>query len=629
MRTVLRSNFKLLFLTFAMLLAVPAVAAIADTFDDSLTGSSQNQTIKQNQDVTVKYFVNNTGPACDISSTNKAVFTVNTPAGVTASPTTLEFTQCGDATNNFQTVTYTSGTINTAGNGYGISWNQTSGPSIATGGANFNLKVEADTVAPTVTANTPTGQSEPRGTDATATFSEKMDPATISGSTFTLKKTSDSSSVGASVTYNATDKTATLNPTNDLAYNTEYTATVTTGAKDLAGNALAANKTWTFKTLQKAAGSVSINNIPGQGEAVFGGSFTPTYTKVGDGQASVSSLTTANCTVNSGVVNFVGAGTCTLQAAVTEGTDHLAATGAQQSFVIGKANTTTTVTCEEGPFTYTGSAHTPCSASVSGPNNLNQALTVSYTDNVNAGTVTASASYAETANYNASSDDETFTIGKANITVTADAKSKVQGQSDPPLTYQVTGKPANGAAVSGSLSRLAGEDPGTYPINQGTVDNAHNSNYNITSYSGANFTITPACSTNAKFQPPFKDDPATGLGMRNIVKAGNVVPVKLSLLDCNSSFVSGKKLEIRVFNGILNPGDVEDGSTPIIVESVSSADTTGFMRQVDGQYIYNLSTKGLTTGKDYTIAVKDVTATGSTWDTVPTRLASAVIQPKK
>ena len=171
-----------------------------------------------------------------------------------------------------------------------------------------------------------------------------------------------------------------------------------------------------------------------------------------------------------------------------------------EAFTIGKADTTTTVTCTAGPFTYNGSAHTPCSADVTGPNNLNETLTVSYQNNVNAGTATASASYAETANYKGSSDSETFNIGRANITVTADAKSKVQGQTDPPLTYQVTGKPANGAAVSGTLTRVAGENPGTYAIQQGDVTNANNSNYNIT-YVGANLTITPAYS--ASFLQPI------------------------------------------------------------------------------------------------------------------------------
>jgi hypothetical protein len=53
---------------------------------------------------------------------------------------------------------------------------------------------------------------------------------------------------------------------------------------------------------------------------------------------------------------------------------------------------TTTVTCGVGPFTYPGSAITPCSASVTGPGGLNQSLTVSYQNNTNAGTATADAS---------------------------------------------------------------------------------------------------------------------------------------------------------------------------------------------------------------------------------------------
>jgi hypothetical protein len=42
--------------------------------------------------------------------------------------------------------------------------------------------------------------------------------------------------------------TATLAPTSSLAGNTTYQATITTGAKDAAGNAMAANYTWTFTT---------------------------------------------------------------------------------------------------------------------------------------------------------------------------------------------------------------------------------------------------------------------------------------------------------------------------------------------------------------------------------------------
>jgi len=82
-------------------------------------------------------------------------------------------------------------------------------------------------------------------------------------------------------------------------------------------------------TIAKVPGSVQINNMPAT--ASFGGSFVPAFTKLGDGAASVTSLTTGTCTVTAGTVNFVGAGACNLQAAVAEGTNYLAATGALQS----------------------------------------------------------------------------------------------------------------------------------------------------------------------------------------------------------------------------------------------------------------------------------------------------------
>jgi hypothetical protein len=84
--------------------------------------------------------------------------------------------------------------------------------------------------------------------------------------------------------------------------------------------------------IAKATSSVNINNMPAS--ATVGDSFTPTYTTSSDGTVSVASLTTGVCTVTSGVVNFIAAGTCTLRASVTEGTNHLAVTGSQQNVTV-------------------------------------------------------------------------------------------------------------------------------------------------------------------------------------------------------------------------------------------------------------------------------------------------------
>jgi hypothetical protein len=54
--------------------------------------------------------------------------------------------------------------------------------------------------------------------------------------------------------------------------------------------------------------------------------------------------------------------------------------------------------------------------------------------------------------------------------VTADAKTKVYGNGDPGLTYQITsGSLVAGDNFSGGLTRIAGENVGTYAIQQGTL----------------------------------------------------------------------------------------------------------------------------------------------------------------
>ena len=78
----------------------------------------------------------------------------------------------------------------------------------------------------------------------TATFNKAMDPTTINVLTFLLKQ--GATPVVGVVTYSGT--TATFAPSADLAANTVYTATITTGAKDPTGNSMLANYVWSFTT---------------------------------------------------------------------------------------------------------------------------------------------------------------------------------------------------------------------------------------------------------------------------------------------------------------------------------------------------------------------------------------------
>jgi hypothetical protein len=78
----------------------------------------------------------------------------------------------------------------------------------------------------------------------TATFSTVMNATTINATTFMVK--SGTTVIPGTITYSG--MTAVFTPTSALLPNTVYTGTITTGAKDTANNAMAANYNWSFMT---------------------------------------------------------------------------------------------------------------------------------------------------------------------------------------------------------------------------------------------------------------------------------------------------------------------------------------------------------------------------------------------
>jgi hypothetical protein len=114
----------------------------------------------------------------------------------------------------------------------------------------FTTGAAADGTAPTVSSTDPangaTGVLINR--EVAATFSEAMNPLTITAATFTLRDTTAGVAVTGAVTYDAISHIATFTPTSNLAASHFFNATITTGARDLAGNALAHNRVWSFRT---------------------------------------------------------------------------------------------------------------------------------------------------------------------------------------------------------------------------------------------------------------------------------------------------------------------------------------------------------------------------------------------
>ncbi|MCP4112726.1 MAG: Ig-like domain-containing protein [Desulfobacteraceae bacterium] len=89
-------------------------------------------------------------------------------------------------------------------------------------------------------------------------FSKTMNPATVNSNTFFLF-TATGDPVEGTVIYSNTE--ATLDPVGNLDYETEYTATVTTGAKDTEGNPLEADYTWSFTTAPEGVTYPTVKNV--------------------------------------------------------------------------------------------------------------------------------------------------------------------------------------------------------------------------------------------------------------------------------------------------------------------------------------------------------------------------------
>jgi hypothetical protein len=226
--------------------------------------------------------------AMDPSTINTTTFTLSNggpvSGTVTYTNTTATFTPSSPlAANTVYTATITTGVKDLAGNTMAANyiWD------FATG--------TPDTTLPTVISVTPVNGASGVADDTTvtATFSEAMDPSTINTSTFTLnsnisasilgKGLSSSAVISGTVTYN--DTTATFTPLSPLALNAIYTATITTGVKDLSGNAMAANYIWTFDT------STGLPDLEPTTVALGSSPDYISYTVVNNGTAGATNVT--------------------------------------------------------------------------------------------------------------------------------------------------------------------------------------------------------------------------------------------------------------------------------------------------------------------------------------------------
>jgi hypothetical protein len=212
----------------------------------------------------------------------------------------------------------------------------------------FTTITPSPAVISTIPLNAATGV--PIAQVVSATFNEQMSCTTLASPALTFIVTGPGATPVAG-TVACADAIAAFTPAADLAFNTVYTATITTGAQDLAGTPLPANYVWTFRTLPAPTPPTVISTVPvnlatgvpiNQAlSATFSVAMIPatidatTFIVTGPGSAAVS-----------GVVTYVAAGSIATftpaanlapstvyTATITTGTQDLAGTALASDYV--------------------------------------------------------------------------------------------------------------------------------------------------------------------------------------------------------------------------------------------------------------------------------------------------------
>lgn len=240
---------------------------------------------------------------------------------------------------------------------------------------------------------------------------------------------------------------------------------------------------------------------------------------------------------------ILAAGTTTITASQAGDLSHYAAPEVQQQLQVAKASLTVTA----DPKNKVYGSNDPALTYVV------KASDLKYTDAVtvvtgglersagqNVGTYSINDKNLAATNYTINYTSANLTISKASLTVTADPKTKVYGTNDPALTYVVKASDLKytdaATVVTGSLERVAGENVGTYVINN---KNLAATNYAI-SYVGDNLSITRATLTGLTFvNKDFVYD-----GTTKSLQLGGTLPAGVAVVYQNNDKINAGSYEV-------------------------------------------------------------------------------------
>jgi hypothetical protein len=419
--------------------------------------------------------------AMDASTIQSSTFTLmqgTTPVSsfVSYSGTTAILTPASNmAPNTAYTVIITTGVKDLTGNALANNyvWSFTTGAAAV---------VTAPTVSSTDPVNAAT--SVPLNQKIAATFSEAMDASTITTATFTLMQ--GTTPVSGFVSYSGT--TAAFAPSSNLASNTKYTVTITTGAKDLTGNPLANNYVWSFTTGAAAvvtAPTVSSTDPVNVATSVaLNKQIAATFSEVMD----ASTITTATFTLMQGITFVSGtvsyAGTTatyvpasnlipntTYIATITTGAKDLAGNALANNYVW---SFTTVI-----PYTITLSSNPAAGGTTTGAGTFNLGSSVTVTATANAGYTFAN--WTENGSVVSTNANYQFTIS-GNRTLVANFTAAIS------YTVALSSNPAAGGTTTGAGTFNSGSSV--------TVTATANAGYAFTNWTENGSVV----STNANYQ---------------------------------------------------------------------------------------------------------------------------------
>jgi gliding motility-associated-like protein len=415
------------------------------------------------------------------------------------------------------------------------------------GNANYNAAVD---VPQTLTVNK-ANQTITFGALSPATYGgSDIDPGALASSGLTITYTSGNTGVATIVggmIHIVAAGTAVI--TASQAGNANYSAAADVLQTLTVGKA---NQTITFGALSPAIyGGSDIN--PG---ASASSSLTVTYASGNTGVA----------TIVSGMIHIVAAGTAVITASQAGNANYNAAANVPQTLVVNKANQTITfgalsaVTYGAGDVAPIATASSGLAVSFSSGNATVATFVGGMIHVTGAGTSVITASQAGNTNFNAAPDvPRTFTVNQANLTFTAENKTKVFLQPNPALTYTISGF-VNGETQSVinvlpsiQTTALQNSTVGTYPI---IISGGNDNSYNFL-YTAGTLTITKSQQTITFAGIPQKL--LVGDSYTLVASSTSGLTVLFESMDTQIATVSGNQLT-GVFKGIVqirayHPGD--------------------------------------------------------------------------